>query len=426
MLRPVNGDTTSIIPWDGPVTLAGVGVSSARRFAGVFGVVLVAQTMVGAVRVDSAPSTAPRITAVVSSLKGRSFDLEVVVRHGSQGSSTRVVSTQVLSNGGRCSVGPTRTSCTLRGLRRGALLTLRVVSRLSNAVSLSGEALEYRVGHEDWRIARAPTTSTTTTVPASFAGRTYSVHSSARSAGTKMPVVVVLHGYGSRAELQADYMGLRLAADTLKFHLLMPDGTKNQNGERFWNAGPVCCDFFSSGVDDERFLLDLVRMISARPDVDVGRIYLVGHSNGGAMAYRMVCHHPALFAAVVSLAGIGQYGTTSCIQSSPVGALHVHGSSDDVVLFNGGLRNGKPYVGARPMIEQMATVNGCSPTAEENAGYVDVVRDLSGAETQVSRWSGCARGVRTELWTIPNGSHIPQLSTDFSTLVYGFLVSHSK
>jgi len=125
-------------------------------------------------------------------------------------------------------------------------------------------------------------------------------------------------------------------------------------------------------------------------------------------------------------AGIGQYGTTSCSQSSPVGALHVHGSSDDVVLFNGGLRNGKPHVGARPMIEQMATVNGCSPTAEENTNYVDVVRDLSGAETQVSRWSGCARGVRTEPRTIPNGSHVPQLSTDFSTLVHGFLASHSR
>lgn len=409
-------------------TLADMGVWMTRRFAGVFVLcaVLVAQVLSGAARVHGATGMAPQIVAVVSSLKSRSFDLKIVVRHGSQGSSTRVVSTQVLSNGGRCSVGPTRTSCTLRGLRRGAMLTLRVVSRLSNSVSLSGRTLKYRVGQEDWRTARVPAPTTSTAIPDSFKGRTHSIHSSASSTGTKIPVVIVLHGYGSYAELQADYMGLRLAADTFKFHLLMPDGTKNQNGERFWNAGPVCCDYFSSGVNDEQFLLDLVRMVSARPDVDAGRIYLVGHSNGGAMAYRMVCHHPELFAAVVSLAGIGQYTSSSCSRASPVGALHVHGTSDDVVLFDGGLRNGKPYVGARPMIERMAMVNACSPGVEEHAGLVDVVRDQPGTETQISRWSGCARGVRTELWTIPNGSHIPQLSFDFSTLVYGFLASHSK
>lgn len=367
----------------------------------------------------------PRITAIVSTQRGNTFDLRIFVRHGSGGGSTKVVATKVTSNGGQCSVRVSRNSCTIRGVRRGALLTVRIVSKTATTV-LPGRTLRYRVGHDDWKLRSTTTTSSTTTLPASFAGRSYAVHSPVGSQSIALPLVVLLHGYGSYADLQETYMGLRLLSEERKFRLLLPDGTENPQQERFWNAGPICCDYFASGIDDETFLIDLVNHVSTRFAVDARRIYLIGHSNGGAMAYRLVCHHPGMFAAVASLAGIGQYDVSTCNRSSSVGSLHIHGTSDSVVLYNGGLRNGKPYVGARPMVERMVAANGCAPSAQENVGTLDLVADLSANETQVSRWTSCSRDVRTELWTIQNGSHVPMLSSQFSDLVYSFLAHHSK
>ena len=221
-------------------------------------------------------------------------------------------------------------------------------------------------------------------------------------------------------------MNMKLLADSEKFILVLPDGTLNSQRERFWNAGPVCCDFFNSQVNDEQFLLDLVQFVTRMHQVDQQRIFLIGHSNGGAMAYRMACHHPEVFSAVASLAGIGQYEVSACKGSSPTGVLHIHGTADQTVLYQGGLRYGKPYVGAVENVERWAQMNGCSTAVEEAGATIDLVRDIQDADAQVTSWPSCTSGVRTELWTIPEGGHVPALTQNFSSIVYAFLSQHSK
>jgi poly(3-hydroxybutyrate) depolymerase len=42
--------------------------------------------------------------------------------------------------------------------------------------------------------------------------------------------------------------------------------------------------FYGSGVDDEGYLISIIDLVSAKYNVDLKRVYLIGHSNGGFMA----------------------------------------------------------------------------------------------------------------------------------------------
>jgi polyhydroxybutyrate depolymerase len=241
-----------------------------------------------------------------------------------------------------------------------------------------------------------------------------------------MPLVVLLHGYGSTGARQEAYMKVVSLADKEKFVLVVPDGTENSRRERFWNAGPICCDFFNSRVNDEQFLVDLVKYVSARNNVDSRRVYFIGHSNGGAMAYRIACHHRELVAAMASLAGVGQDEMPACGGSDSVGVLHIHGTSDEEVNYLGGLRFGKPYVSAVELSSRWAELNQCEARNQKLPQKIDLVRNLPGDETEISAWASCGRGVKNELWTIERGNHVPALSVDFIDKVYAFLSAHSR
>src|SRR5690348_1869655 len=54
--------------------------------------------------------------------------------------------------------------------------------------------------------------------------------------GGRLPLVVVLHGYTSSAEEADRYFGLTAESDRRGFLYAMPDGTRDPDGHRFWNA----------------------------------------------------------------------------------------------------------------------------------------------------------------------------------------------
>ena len=383
----------------------------------------------GLLQVQSSSSSAlgnttrsPKIVAISASSSGQFYNVKIGIQHGSRRGNPTISSSRVSTSSKSCIVARSQTSCRITRVKKGSLLTISVETRFKGTASLVGTSVKFRVGNKSWKVS----TTTTTTLPSSLKGRSYSIHSPAQAPAQPLPLVLLLHGYGSSGSQQESYMGLRSVADQEKFLLVVPDGTMNSRNERFWNAGPICCDFFNSRVDDEQFLIDLVRYASSKYRVDQRRIYIIGHSNGGAMANRMACRNPEVFAAIASLAGIGQYEVSECKRTSPLGALHIHGTADEEVNFQGGLRYGKPYVGAVQASERWALMNGCSSAVQDSEITIDLVRSLQGVDTRATRWSSCTSGVRTELWTINAGSHVPALVPNFSSLVYAFLSRHAK
>ena len=70
--------------------------------------------------------------------------------------------------------------------------------------------------------------------------------------------------------------------------------------------------------------------------MDRKRVYLIGHSNGGFMAYRMACQSADLIAGIASLAGTDVPGPRPLPPSEPVNILHIHGTADDDRPYRGG------------------------------------------------------------------------------------------
>ena len=241
------------------------------------------------------------------------------------------------------------------------------------------------------------------------------------------PLILLLHGYGASGAQQEAYMQFTPLSDGLGFLYAYPDGTRDANGYRFWNATDACCDFFSNGVDDSGYLRDLIEAVKAQANVDDRRVHLIGHSNGGFMSYRMACDHADVIASIASLAGATFLDPNACLPLAPVHVLQIHGTADTTVQYDGGCFYGSYcYPGAVETVERWAAYDGCALVAEPGAA-LDLDAGLPGAETQVTRYaSECERGGSAELWTIVGGSHIPLLSDDFSGLVIDFLYAHPK
>ena len=242
------------------------------------------------------------------------------------------------------------------------------------------------------------------------------------------PLLVLLHGYTSNGEEQDAYFRVRAEAEERGYLYLHPDGTVDAIGNPFWNATDACCDFVPSGVDDSGYLAGLIEEVQAGWSVDPGRVYVVGHSNGGFMSYRMACDHADLVAAIVSLAGATFDDPSACTPSRPVSVAQVHGTSDQVVAYEGGHLYGDPTFPSAPdTVATWAGYDGCGEwTLAADGGTLDLDVGLLGAETSVATAVGCPAGVGVELWTIDGGSHIPALGPDFLPAVFDFLEAHAR
>jgi polyhydroxybutyrate depolymerase len=234
--------------------------------------------------------------------------------------------------------------------------------------------------------------------------------------------VVLLHGYGMSGQAQENSMDFLPWSDQLGFLYVYPDGTVDEDGFRFWNATDACCDFYGTGVDDSGYLRALIDEIVALLSVDTERIFVLGYSNGGFMAYRMACDHADIIAAVASLSGTTFADPADCEPSAPVRALQIHGTDDPAIDYQGGATDMGAYPGAVETAEIWATYNNCSTVPDLSQPPLDLDSLLPGNETEVAVYGdGCDEGGISELWTIVDGDHMPRFSMDFAPLVLDFL-----
>ena len=269
-----------------------------------------------------------------------------------------------------------------------------------------------------------PTGAPGTTISVDLDDRPFKLHvPTTYAAGTKVPLVVLLHGFTSNAAEAESYFKLTAQSDRRGFLYAMPDGTKDSRGDQFWNATDACCAFYGRDVDDSGYLYRLVQTVKARYAVDPQRVYFVGHSNGGFMAYRMACDHAAEITAIVSLAGAMVNDPALCTPSRPVSVLQIHGTADETIAFTGGANGSQPYPSAEAGLAAWRGYNGCGDVAASGAP-IDLDSSLAGAETTVTSYrTGCRAGTRVELWSIAGGRHVPALTEAFPGAVVDFLLA---
>ena len=260
---------------------------------------------------------------------------------------------------------------------------------------------------------------------------------SAANAASQPALVVLLHGYSHTGQLRESEWKFGELVEDYGFVLAYPDGTRESSGNEntFWNASAACCNFQGSDVDDSTYIISIISQLTDLYEIDPKRIYLVGHSNGGFMSYRLAYDHSETIAAIASVAGAAANANHPA-PPHPVNVLQIHGTADSVIAYEGGNLNrfedtagrevSRPYPGAIETVERWASYNGC--TLEKiSAKNRDLDRLLPGAETAVTQHTeNCKNGSSSELWTINGGSHSPDISDSYSQQIVEWLLAHPK
>jgi polyhydroxybutyrate depolymerase len=216
---------------------------------------------------------------------------------------------------------------------------------------------------------------------------------------------------------------LRPVAEERGFLYAIPEGTKNRGGSPYWNATSGCCDFDRTNVDDSGYLRRVIEDVQARWNVDAKRIFTIGLSNGGFMGHRMACDHADLVAGIVSIAGATHADPSLCRPSQGVHILNIHGTADDVIRFGGGTFTG-PYPGALETVQRWVTLNGCA--APEPGPTLDADARNPGAETTVTRYTGCRPGGSVEFWEMAGSGHYFFATDEFRRVVVDYFFAHPK
>jgi len=226
----------------------------------------------------------------------------------------------------------------------------------------------------------------------------------------RYPLVILLHGFGANADAQDFVFRLTARTTPYQFILVLPNGTTNPSGDRFWNATPECCNFAGSAVDDVGYLAALMTEAMGLYAVDPDRIRLVGHSNGGYMSYRYACEQPVPVDRIAVLAGSTFIAPEACRNPRPIDVLHMHGTNDATILYEPNFQAGAVRtIGAEAAITRWAGRAGCAATpalVERRDHHARLRIGDDPAESEILRFDDCAEGETIELWRAVNGDHL--------------------
>ncbi|MFN2504650.1 MAG: PHB depolymerase family esterase [Acidimicrobiales bacterium] len=205
------------------------------------------------------------------------------------------------------------------------------------------------------------------------------------------PLVLVLAGVGNTGESMVEATGFDRVAEREGFLVAYPEGL-----DQTWNAGYCCLGRAASGPDDVAFLTRLIDDVGSKNSVDQARVFAVGVSAGGMMAYRLGCEVAERIAGVGSVAGA--MILDECRPARPVSVIEIHGTTDGLVPYEGGRTAGgatQPSPPTPAVAQRWAELNTCPPpAATQTAGLVST-----------STWTGCGVGTAVKLITIGGGGH---------------------
>ena len=226
-----------------------------------------------------------------------------------------------------------------------------------------------------------------------------------------VPVVLNFHGFSGDAYQYMNEADMRILSESENFILIYPQGLY-LDGEPHWNACPNGGDN-KSEVDDFGFIETLIEEISSNYNIDLERIYAVGYSNGGMMAYGLANHKSELIAAVASVSGAMLDCTGPA--SHPMPVIHLHGTDDLDLPYNGN----NYYNSVQNTLDYWTNFNNTSKEpiiSYDNSGEIDIEHYI---------YDKGNNSVSVEHYKYIGGNHVWFVSTfqgqNASELVWNFL-----
>jgi polyhydroxybutyrate depolymerase len=245
------------------------------------------------------------------------------------------------------------------------------------------------------------------------AGLTRTFRTFAPANGHDLPLLVVLHGRGQSSRTAITQTGFLGLVQQGHAALVFPDGIG-----RSWNAEGGCCGIAGARrTPDLQFVTAVVAASVHDLPVDPSRIYLVGYSNGGKLAYGEACAYPGLFA------GVATYGSvplTPCVHGTAMPFLLGAGALDPILPYRGATRAHPPLPPVPTAVGWLRTQDGCSGTP----------KSVTVGPAVVEHWTRCRPGsevtfvlYRHDGHTWP-GTGVVGTPAAAATLMWSFLDGH--
>jgi len=233
-----------------------------------------------------------------------------------------------------------------------------------------------------------------------------------------LPVLISLHGRFGTGEQMMHFADFRQLADKEKFIVVCPDGI-----DKSWNAG-LKTPANRKGVNDVKFIDQLITYALAKYNGDAKRVYVTGMSNGGFLASRLACELPGRIAAIAAVgASMDKYQNYH--PTKPVPVLYIQGTKDPLVPFDGGAKRG----GARGAIYSHAEIlklwidaDGCAETP-----VITNFPDNAGDGTSIIKeeYTNVKTGVKVVGYTVTNAGHTWPGGTQYLPKMMIGSVSHN-
>ncbi len=237
--------------------------------------------------------------------------------------------------------------------------------------------------------------------------------------GEGAPLMINFHGFGGTGESHLQWTDMRELAERDGVIVAYPTGTEME-GSTHWNCSLPSEDNKST-ADDFGFVEVLIDTIAASYSLGDGRIYAVGYSNGGMMAFGLACFRSDLVAAVGSVSGVMlDDAAAGCETTHPTSVITLHGTADSVLPYEGG----EGMLPAEEVIDLWVDWNRTDTepaTGEDGSG---------GATIQHWAYEGGTGGAAVHHYRYVGGDHVwfdqTYQGADASALVWDFLTRFDK
>jgi len=228
------------------------------------------------------------------------------------------------------------------------------------------------------------------------------------------PLVLAFHGVPSGPQEIRSITGFDALADREGFVVAYPQAVDD------WWTGCANCNSqaFLLNIDDVGFVRALIRQIEADVDIDLGRVYAAGFSNGALFTQRLACDAADMIGAFASVAAtaLEPDAVPPCEPDARVPIVFFHGSLDPSFPPDG-RAFGDPPAGVSTLsigetLAAWVDRNGCQPPTPERTELPNVEPD--GTTATRESWTGCGRGDLI-YYEITGGGHTwPGSSIEFS------------
>lgn len=231
--------------------------------------------------------------------------------------------------------------------------------------------------------------------------RTFLVHKpSGPRRDERLSLVIVLHGGGGTGRGMEMITGLSGLADQEGFVVAYPDGVG-----RSWNDGRGLKSFpaMQRGLDDVGFISAVIDDLIAKANVDPGRVYVTGISNGGHMSHRLGAELSDKIAAIAPVAAnMAASVADGPAPAHPVSVVQFFGTEDRHNYWNGGGAAGGETLSVPAVMALWARWNGCSlePKVESLPTRVN-----DGTGVRREDYGPCRAGTQVLLYAIEGGGH---------------------